>query len=76
MKAFTSNNSFFIPLSLRVYRGLAPLRLLICGGDGSVGWVLREIDKLQLKVRARLTVEVKSAASYSMNTHMYYIEGQ
>lgn len=38
---------------LQVYRGLAPLRLLICGGDGSVGWVLREIDKLQLKVRHR-----------------------
>ncbi len=35
---------------LRLYRGLAPLRLLICGGDGSVGWVLREIDNLQLKV--------------------------
>ncbi len=34
---------------LEAYRGLAPLRLLICGGDGSVGWVLREIDHLQLK---------------------------
>ena len=35
---------------LEVYRYLAPLRLLVCGGDGSVGWVLKEIDKLQLKV--------------------------
>ena len=35
---------------LRVFRGLAPLRLLICGGDGSVGWVLKEIDNLKMKV--------------------------
>jgi hypothetical protein len=38
------------PIRLQVYRYLAPLRLLVCGGDGSVGWVLKEIDKLQLKV--------------------------
>lgn len=35
---------------LETYRYLAPLRLLVCGGDGSVGWVLKEIDTLQLKV--------------------------
>ena len=37
-------------IGLEVYRYLAPLRILICGGDGSVSWVLKEIDKLQLKV--------------------------
>ena len=36
---------------LQAYKHLAPLRLLICGGDGSVGWVLKEIDKLHMKVR-------------------------
>ena len=36
--------------SLQAYKYLAPLRLLVCGGDGSVGWVLKEIDKLHLKV--------------------------
>ena len=34
---------------LEVYRYLAPLHLLVCGGDGSVGWVLKEIDQLQHK---------------------------
>ena len=43
-----SENFFF--LRLQVYRYLTPLRLLVCGGDGSVGWVLKEIDSLQLKV--------------------------
>ena len=33
-----------------MFRRLSPLRLLIAGGDGSIGWVLREIDSLQLKV--------------------------
>ena len=41
---------FFFYLRLQVYRYLTPLRLLVCGGDGSVGWVLKEIDSLQLKV--------------------------
>ena len=40
----------FFYLRLQVYRYLTPLRLLVCGGDGSVGWVLKEIDSLQLKV--------------------------
>ena len=35
---------------LEAYRNLSPLRLIVCGGDGSVGWVLKEIDKLHLKV--------------------------
>ena len=35
---------------LEVYRRLSPLRVLIAGGDGSVGWVLGEIDSLHLKV--------------------------
>lgn len=37
---------------LEVFRGLAPLRLLICGGDGSIGWVLKEIDNLQMKAES------------------------
>ena len=42
-----SRNTLF---RLEVYRRLSPLRLLIAGGDGSIGWVLREIDSLHLKV--------------------------
>jgi len=49
----THNYSLNVTFSLETFCGLAPLRLLICGGDGSVGWVLREIDNLQLKVRTK-----------------------
>ena len=41
---------------LQAYKHLAPLRLLICGGDGSVGWVLKEIDKLHMKVSQIYTI--------------------
>ncbi|CAH2069081.1 unnamed protein product, partial [Iphiclides podalirius] len=35
-------------LGLRLFRHFAPLRVLVCSGDGSVGWVLQEIDKLDM----------------------------
>lgn len=40
-------NSFFI-FSLRMFRTFNPFRILVCGGDGSVSWVLTEIDKLNM----------------------------
>lgn len=39
--------SFFAP-SLRLFQKFDNFRILVCGGDGSVGWVLSEIDKLNL----------------------------
>ncbi|CAB4063544.1 dgkA [Lepeophtheirus salmonis] len=42
---------------LQIFRHLAPLRLLVCGGDGSISWVLKEIDVLQLKAE-RVCVSV------------------
>ncbi|XP_071455595.1 diacylglycerol kinase eta isoform X2 [Hetaerina americana] len=33
-------------LGLRLFRHFDPFRILVCSGDGSVGWVLSEIDNL------------------------------
>ncbi|KOB76227.1 Diacylglycerol kinase [Operophtera brumata] len=35
-------------LGLRLFRHFAPLRVLVCSGDGSVGWVLQETAVLPL----------------------------
>lgn len=37
-------------LGLRLFRHFAPIRVLVCSGDGSVGWVLQEVDKLEMHV--------------------------
>lgn len=37
-------------LGLRLFRHFDPFRILICSGDGSVGWVLSEIDQLEMHV--------------------------
>jgi len=33
---------------LRLFQNFESFRVLVCGGDGSVSWVLSEIDKLDL----------------------------
>lgn len=37
-------------LGLQLFRHFEPFRILVCGGDGSVGWVMSEIDKLDMHV--------------------------
>lgn len=37
-------------LGLKLFRNFEMFRILICSGDGSVGWVLSEIDKFDLHV--------------------------
>lgn len=37
-------------LGLRLFRHFDPFRILVCSGDGSIGWVLSEIDKLDMQV--------------------------
>lgn len=39
--------------SLRLFQKFDTFRILVCGGDGSVGWVLSEIDMLTLHKQVR-----------------------
>ncbi|KAJ8348780.1 hypothetical protein SKAU_G00273690 [Synaphobranchus kaupii] len=41
---------------LRLFQKFATFRILVCGGDGSVGWVLSELDKLGLHKQCQLGV--------------------
>ncbi|XP_061566374.1 diacylglycerol kinase delta isoform X1 [Cololabis saira] len=43
-------------LGLRLFHKFATFRVLVCGGDGSVGWVLSELDKLNLHKQCQLGV--------------------
>uniref|UniRef100_A0A8C4TE04 diacylglycerol kinase (ATP) n=1 Tax=Erpetoichthys calabaricus TaxID=27687 RepID=A0A8C4TE04_ERPCA len=43
-------------LGLRLFHKFDNFRILVCGGDGSVGWVLSEIDKLNLHKQCQLGV--------------------
>ncbi|XP_046342840.1 diacylglycerol kinase delta-like isoform X3 [Haliotis rufescens] len=41
---------------LRLFQKFDSFRILICGGDGSIGWVLSEIDKLDLHRQCQIGV--------------------
>ncbi|KAM3960198.1 LOW QUALITY PROTEIN: diacylglycerol kinase eta-like [Aphomia sociella] len=43
-------------LGLRLFRHFAPIRVLVCSGDGSVGWVLQEVDKLDMHRQVQTAV--------------------
>ncbi|XP_078612439.1 diacylglycerol kinase delta-like isoform X2 [Branchiostoma floridae x Branchiostoma japonicum] len=43
-------------LGLRLFQRFDLFRILVCGGDGSVGWVLSEIDKLNLHKQCQMGV--------------------
>ncbi|XP_055022557.1 diacylglycerol kinase delta-like isoform X1 [Boleophthalmus pectinirostris] len=43
-------------LGLRLFQRFDTFRILVCGGDGSVGWVLSEIDALMLHKQCQLGV--------------------
>ncbi|XP_069473981.1 diacylglycerol kinase delta isoform X2 [Ambystoma mexicanum] len=43
-------------LGLRLFQNFDTFRILVCGGDGSVGWVLSEIDSLNLHKQCQLGV--------------------
>ncbi|XP_012222170.2 diacylglycerol kinase eta isoform X2 [Linepithema humile] len=41
---------------LRLFRHFDPFRILVCSGDGSVGWVLSEIDRLGMNKQCQVGV--------------------
>ncbi|XP_045471962.1 diacylglycerol kinase eta isoform X2 [Harmonia axyridis] len=43
-------------LGLTLFRPFDPFRILVCSGDGSVGWVLSEIDKLGMHNQCQVAV--------------------
>ncbi|XP_057176267.1 diacylglycerol kinase delta isoform X2 [Triplophysa rosa] len=43
-------------LGLRLFQKFETFRILVCGGDGSVGWVLSELDTLGLHKQCQLGV--------------------
>ncbi|CAG9858304.1 unnamed protein product [Phyllotreta striolata] len=43
-------------LGLKLFRHFDPFRILVCSGDGSVGWVLSEIDKLDMHKQCQVAV--------------------
>ncbi|XP_034020182.1 diacylglycerol kinase delta isoform X2 [Thalassophryne amazonica] len=43
-------------LGLRLFQKFVTFRILVCGGDGSVGWVLSELDKLNIHKQCQLGV--------------------
>ncbi|EDV28803.1 uncharacterized protein TRIADDRAFT_52046 [Trichoplax adhaerens] len=43
-------------VGLSLFRNFNPFRVLICGGDGSIGWVLSEVDKMNLSHQCQVGV--------------------
>ncbi|XP_033117862.1 diacylglycerol kinase delta-like isoform X3 [Anneissia japonica] len=43
-------------LGLRLFKKFDTFRILVCGGDGSVGWVLTQIDKMDLHKQCQIGV--------------------
>lgn len=60
---------FCVFFSLRLFQKFDTFRILVCGGDGSVGWVLSEIDKLNLHKQVS-RVSARSNSRGSQKRHL------
>ena len=40
---------FFASFRLQMFRNCSNIRILACGGDGTAGWVLSVLDRLNIK---------------------------
>uniref|UniRef100_A0A7N6FLJ1 Diacylglycerol kinase n=1 Tax=Anabas testudineus TaxID=64144 RepID=A0A7N6FLJ1_ANATE len=55
-QVYTLLNGYVTPPSLKYFFPLCDYRILVCGGDGTVGWILDAIDKANLLVRPPVAV--------------------
>jgi len=61
-------------LGLSMSKNFEHFRILVCGGDGSVGWVLTEVDKQQLSNKVSISIFVQYSqfnfeANYIITTY-------
>ena len=38
---------------LKLFQNLDRFRILICGGDGSIGWVMNEVDQMNMSAQVQ-----------------------
>jgi len=61
--------------SLRLFQNFESFRVLVCGGDGSVSWVLYEIDRLglQKQVQCRPSSIIFTKIKYIIRRNIVYV---
>ncbi|OXB79812.1 UNVERIFIED_CONTAM: hypothetical protein H355_000974, partial [Colinus virginianus] len=69
----TALNSIDSDGTLRLFQKFDNFRILVCGGDGSVGWVLSEIDKLSLHKQASVYIYIPLLRSSLIGFFLIYV---